>query len=117
MNIAIFGAGCFWCLEAVFTQINGVSEVLSGYSGGDIENPTYNKVCSGKTNHAEVCKITYNPDIVSFKDLLKAFWENHDPTTLNKQGTDSGTQYRSIILYTDSIQKEISEKGISNETD
>ena len=110
MNTAIFGAGCFWCMEAIFTQINGVSEVISGYSGGNTENPTYNQVCSGKTNHAEVCKIVYNSEVVSFDNLLKAFWENHDPTTLNKQGADAGTQYRSIILYTDSTQKEISEK-------
>ena len=114
MNFAIFGAGCFWCIEAIFSQLDGVSQVISGYSGGDIKNPTYEEVCSGKTNHAEVCKIEYNPEIITFETLLKVFWENHDPTTLNKQGADIGTQYRSAIFYTNLNQKEISEKYKDN---
>ena len=110
MNFAIFGAGCFWCVETIFKQVNGVSEVLSGYSGGNIENPTYEQICSGNSNHAEVCKIIFDSKIISFENLLKLFWENHDPTTLNKQGSDIGTQYRSVIFYADSIQKTTAEK-------
>ena len=99
MNFAVFGAGCFWCVEALFLQLNGVSEVISGYSGGNTKNPTYKDICTGKTNHAEVCKIIYDPNIISYKQLLEKFWEIHDPTTLNRQGNDIGTQYRSIIFY------------------
>ena len=108
MNYAIFGAGCFWCIEAIFSQLDGVSQVISGYSGGDTLNPTYKEVCNGTTGHAEVCKINYNPKIISFEELLKIFWENHDPTTLDKQGNDIGTQYRSIILYKDETQRNLS---------
>ena len=105
MSFAVFGAGCFWCVEAIFSQLDGVSEVISGYTGGDIENPSYEQICSGKTNHAEVCKIVFDSKIISYEELLKIFFETHDPTTLNKQGADEGTQYRSAIFYTDSIQQ------------
>ena len=107
MNIAIFGAGCFWCVEAIFLQLPGVTEVISGYTGGTTPNPTYEQICTGKTGHAEVCKIVYNPEIISYSQLLKYFWESHDPTTVNRQGNDIGTQYRSAIFYTDKTQKEI----------
>ena len=110
MNIAIFGAGCFWCVEAIFLQLPGVTEVISGYTGGTTPNPTYEQICTGKTGHAEVCKIIYNPEIISYNQLLKYFWESHDPTTLNRQGNDIGTQYRSAIFYTDKTQKEIAQK-------
>jgi len=110
MSFAIFGAGCFWCVEVIFSNLDGVTKVISGYTGGNTKNPTYKDICSGKTNHAEVCKIIYNPDIITFKELLKTFFENHDPTTLNKQGADIGTQYRSAIFYIDDKQKESSEK-------
>ena len=107
MNFAIFGAGCFWCVEAIFSQLNGVSEVISGYSGGKIKNPTYEQICTGKTDHAEVCKIIFNPDVISYEELLKVFWETHDPTTINQQGADIGSQYRSVVFYTDDNQKKI----------
>ena len=110
MSFAIFGAGCFWCVEAIFSNLDGVTKVISGYTGGNTKNPTYEDICSGKTNHAEVCKIIYNPDIITFKELLKTFFKNHDPTTLNKQGADIGTQYRSAIFYIDDKQKESAEK-------
>ena len=107
MNFAVFGAGCFWCVEAIFLRINGVESVISGYSGGITPNPTYKQISTGKTGHVEVCKIAYNPDIISYEELLKYFWESHDPTTLNRQGNDIGTQYRSVIYYVDDKQKEI----------
>ena len=110
MSIAVFGAGCFWCVEAIFLQLNGVNKVVSGYTGGHIENPTYEDICTGNSGHAEVCKITFDPKVISFETLLKIFWENHDPTTLNKQGADIGTQYRSAIFYTTNEQKELSLK-------
>ena len=110
MNSAIFGAGCFWCIEAIFSKLNGVSEVISGYTGGNIPNPTYEQICSGTTNHVEVCKIIYNPEIISYEKLLKVFFEIHDPTTLNKQGNDIGTQYRSAIFFTDNKQESLSIK-------
>ena len=110
MNSAIFGAGCFWCIEAIFSQLNGVSEVISGYTGGNIPNPTYEQICSGTTNHVEVCKIIYNPEIISYEKLLKVFFEIHDPTTLNKQGNDIGTQYRSAIFFTDNKQESLAIK-------
>ncbi len=93
------GGGCFWCLEAVFVDLKGVNKVESGYSGGNQDNPTYEQVCSGSTGHAEVVQITYNPDIISTKDILGVFFDAHDPTTLNRQGNDIGTQYRSVIFY------------------
>ncbi len=107
MSVAVFGAGCFWCVEAIFLHLNGVYKVVSGYTGGHTKNPTYKDICAGDTGHVEVCKITFNPKIIPFKTLLKTFWENHDPTTLNKQGADIGTQYRSAIFYTTDKQKEL----------
>ena len=107
---ATFGAGCFWCVEAVFQNLDGVEEVISGYAGGDIKNPGYMEVCSGRTGHAEVVQITYNPEKISYEDLLEVFWRTHDPTTLNKQGADVGTQYRSVIFYHDDEQKLLAEK-------
>ena len=110
MNSAIFGAGCFWCIEAIFSQLNGVSEVISGYTGGNIPNPTYEQICSGTTNHVEVCKVIYNPEIISYEKLLKVFFEIHDPTTLNKQGNDIGTQYGSAIFFIDNKQESLAIK-------
>lgn len=104
-----FGAGCFWCVEAVFQRVNGVLNVSSGYMGGTTKNPTYEDVCTGMTGHAEVCRIEFNPETVSFKDLLEIFWKTHDPTTLNRQGNDVGTQYRSVIFYGTEKQKEEAE--------
>src|SRR5258705_10954923 len=108
---ATFGAGCFWCSEAVFLNVNGVSKVVSGYSGGKVKNPSYREVCTGLTGHAEVTQITYDPKVVSFEDLLEVFWQAHDPTTLNRQGADEGTQYRSVIFYHNEQQKLIAEKS------
>ena len=106
-SVATFGNGCFWCTEAIFESIPGVTKVTSGYSGGAIVNPTYKEVCSGKTGHAEVIQITYDPAQVTYTDLLRAFWQSHDPTTLNRQGNDTGTQYRSVIFFHDETQKEL----------
>ena len=106
MNIAIFGGGCFWCIEAIFAQVNGVKEINSGYTGGTTKNPTYEEICSGKTGHTEVCKIVYNPKLINYKQLLEIFFKIHDPTTLNQQGQDIGSQYRSAIYYINSNQKE-----------
>lgn len=108
-DTATFGAGCFWCVEAVFQEIKGVIKVTSGYSGGNIKNPGYKEVCTGLTGHAEVCQIVYNPNEVSFKELLEAFWQTHDPTTLNRQGNDAGTQYRSVIFYHNESQRHLAE--------
>ena len=105
MAQATFGSGCFWCTEAFFQRLKGVEKVVSGYSGGKIKNPTYREVCSGKTGHAEVIQVTYNPEIISYKALLEVFWKTHDPTTLNQQGNDVGTQYRSVIFYHDQHQE------------
>ncbi|HEV8513515.1 MAG TPA: peptide-methionine (S)-S-oxide reductase MsrA [Cyclobacteriaceae bacterium] len=107
---ATFGAGCFWCTEAVFLNVNGVKKVVSGYSGGKVKNPSYREVCTGMTGHAEVTQITYDPKIVSFEDLLEVFWNTHDPTTLNRQGADEGTQYRSAVFYNDEDEKKIAEQ-------
>ena len=117
MNVAIFGAGCFWCVEAIFSQLEGVNSVTSGYCNGTTKNPTYESICSGNTGHAEVCKIDYNPDIITFEELLTVFFQTHDPTTLNRQGADVGTQYRSGIFYINEEQKKISEKFIKNISD
>lgn len=103
------GAGCYWCVEAIFQSLDGVESVESGFSGGMVENPTYEEVCSGSTGHAEVCQIVYNPAIISFDELLEVFWQTHDPTTLNRQGADVGTQYRSAIFYHTLKQKELAE--------
>lgn len=110
LDTATFGAGCFWCVEAVFQQLAGVVSVASGYSGGKVENPTYKEVCTGNTGHAEVCQIVYDPKVVSYKDLLQAFWLSHNPTTLNRQGNDIGTQYRSIIFYHNQAQQLLAEQ-------
>ncbi len=106
-KIATFGMGCFWCSEAVFNRIEGVEKVESGFAGGDKKNPTYNEVVSGNTGHAEVAQITYNPNVVSYSTLLEIFWKTHNPTTLNRQGADVGTQYRSVIFYHDSEQQKL----------
>jgi peptide-methionine (S)-S-oxide reductase len=107
---ATFGMGCFWCTEALFERLNGVVTVKSGYEGGDIPNPSYEEVCSGTTNHAEVIEITYDPAKISYDELLEVFWKSHDPTTLNRQGADVGTQYRSVIFYHTEEQKAIAAK-------
>lgn len=104
-EIAVFGAGCFWCVEAVFERLQGVLDVESGYAGGTVVNPTYDQVCSGKTGHAEVCKITFDPSVISYDELLEVFWKTHDPTTLNRQGNDIGTQYRSVIFTVSDTQR------------
>ncbi len=111
-EVATLGAGCFWCVEAVYDQLEGVISVESGYSGGTTENPTYKEVCTGTTNHAEVCQITFDPDVISFGELLTVFWSIHNPTTLNRQGADVGTQYRSVVFYHSEKQKEIAEQQI-----
>lgn len=108
-SVATFGNGCFWCTEAIFESIPGVTKVTSGYSGGAIANPTYRQVCTGNSGHAEVIQITYFPSQVSYTDLLRAFWQSHDPTTLNRQGNDTGTQYRSVIFFHNEKQKELAE--------
>ncbi len=105
LDTATFGAGCFWCVEAVFQQMKGVHKVESGYAGGFIKNPTYKEVCSGQTGHAEVARIWFDSSIISYETLLEIFWHSHDPTTLNRQGGDEGTQYRSVIYYHNDAQK------------
>jgi peptide-methionine (S)-S-oxide reductase len=110
LKTATFGAGCFWCTEAVFLNVNGVSKVVSGYSGGKVKNPSYREVCTGLTGHAEVTQITYDPKVVSYEDLLEVFWNTHDPTTINRQGADEGTQYRSAVFYKDEEEKKIAEQ-------
>jgi peptide-methionine (S)-S-oxide reductase len=107
---ATFGSGCFWCTEAVFERVEGVHSVVSGYAGGDIENPTYEQICSGSTGHAEVTQITYDPGITTYDELLQIFWRTHDPTTLNRQGNDVGSQYRSVIFSHDDEQKHLAER-------
>jgi len=109
LSIATFGAGCFWCVEAVFEQLDGVHAVESGYMGGEVKDPTYREVCSGTSGHAEVTQIHYDPAVVSYETLLDWLWRSHDPTTLNRQGGDSGTQYRSAIFYHDEAQRETAE--------
>ncbi len=113
---ATLGAGCFWCVEAVFQDLKGVHRVVSGYAGGTVENPTYQQVCRGNTGHAEVVQITFEPEVISFEDLLYVFWRTHDPTTLNRQGADVGPQYRSVIFYHTETQKASAEKS-KKETD
>lgn len=112
MEIAVFGGGCFWCTEAVFQRLNGVKSVVSGYAGGNKENPSYQEVSYEETGHAEVVKVEFDPTKISYKQLLEVFWYVHDPTTLNQQGNDVGTQYRSIILYTSDEQKREAEQSI-----
>jgi peptide-methionine (S)-S-oxide reductase len=106
---ATFGEGCFWCMEAIFQRLQGVEKVVSGYSGGHVANPTYEQVCTGNTGHAEICQITYDPARISYDELLEVFWKTHDPTTLNRQGNDVGTQYRSVIFYHDDEQRQLAE--------
>lgn len=106
LEVATLGGGCFWCLEAVYVELNGVEKVVSGYAGGHVKHPTYREVCSGSTGHAEVVQVTFDPAVISYADILRVFFTIHDPTTLNRQGADVGTQYRSIILYHDETQKQ-----------
>jgi peptide-methionine (S)-S-oxide reductase len=110
LKTATFGSGCFWCAEAVFQQLKGVKSTVSGFSGGYVKDPTYEDVCTGATGHAEVIQIKYDPDVVKYEDLLEVFWKTHDPTTLNQQGPDFGTQYRSVIFYHDDTQKDLAEE-------
>ena len=112
-QVAVFGGGCFWCTEAVFRELKGVISVMPGYAGGESKNPTFESVCSGKTGHAEVSKIEFDPSQISFEELMTVFFATHDPTTLNRQGNDIGTEYRSIILYTEAVQKIEADKFIS----
>jgi peptide-methionine (S)-S-oxide reductase len=114
---AVFGGGCFWCTEAVFDELRGVRSVLSGYAGGSLQNPTYEQVCSGQTGHAEVIRVEFDPAEIAYKDLLTVFFATHDPTTLNRQGNDVGTQYRSTILYTSEQQKRDAEAFIKELND
>jgi peptide-methionine (S)-S-oxide reductase len=109
LELATFGSGCFWCAEAVFQRIKGVESVMPGYSGGHVKNPTYEQVCTKTTGHAEVVQITFDPEVISYKELLEVFWKSHDPTRLNRQGIDKGPQYRSVIFYHDDEQKQLAE--------
>jgi len=104
-EVATFGSGCFWCTEAVFSELNGVISVVPGYAGGKVPNPTYEEVCTDTTGHAEVARVTFDPTVISYRELLEVFFSTHDPTTLNRQGADVGTQYRSVIFYGDQEQK------------
>lgn len=112
-EVAIFAGGCFWCTEAFFLELNGVESVLSGYTGGTTIHPTYEEICSGETGHAEAIRIEFNPQIISYVELLEFYFDTHDPTTLNRQGNDVGSQYRSNIFYTNNIQKECTDKYIA----
>ena len=116
METAIFGGGCFWCTEAIFKKLRGVVSVVPGYAGGTTENPTYEAVCGGKTGHAEVIKIEFNPNVIQYRDLLEVFFLTHDPTTMNRQGNDVGEQYRSIVLYASLEQKKLAEEIITELT-
>lgn len=109
ISLATFGSGCFWCTEAIFQRIKGVVQVTSGYTGGTVDNPTYREICTGTTGHAEVVQVEYDPAIVAYEDLLQVFWKTHDPTTLNRQGADTGTQYRSVIFYHNEEQRQLAE--------
>ncbi|MEQ3661087.1 MAG: peptide-methionine (S)-S-oxide reductase MsrA [Flavobacterium sp.] len=112
MEVATFAGGCFWCTEAIFTELKGVEKVVSGYTGGTVKNPSYREICNGTTGHAEAIQITFNPKEIAFEDLLEVFFGTHDPTTLNRQGADVGTQYRSEIFYHSQEQKEKAEDYI-----
>ncbi|MFH4968819.1 peptide-methionine (S)-S-oxide reductase MsrA [Gaetbulibacter sp. M240] len=111
-DVATFAGGCFWCTEAVFERLEGVQKVVSGYTGGQIKNPSYREICTGRTGHAEAVQIVYDPNIIDYTELMEIFFATHDPTTLNRQGNDVGTQYRSAIFYSDDRQKEAAEKFI-----
>lgn len=113
LSVATFGGGCFWCTEAVFQRLDGVEKVVSGYTGGAVPNPTYKQICTGTTGHAEVIQIHYDPDKVSFAELLEVHFATHDPTTLNRQGNDVGTQYRSAVFYHDDTQRDQAQKAIA----
>ena len=114
LGVAVLGGGCFWCVEAVFERVEGVKEVVSGYAGGHKKNPTYQEVTSGNTGHAEVCRIHFDPDVITYDQILEVFWQAHDPTTLNRQGNDYGTQYRSAIYYKGKEQQLSAESAIKN---
>ena len=115
LQLATFGGGCFWCTEAVFQEVKGVEKVVSGYSGGNAPgHPTYREICSGLTGHAEVIQVTFDADLISYEEILVIFMTTHDPTTLNRQGADRGTQYRSVIYYHDEVQKNIAEVVLKN---
>jgi peptide-methionine (S)-S-oxide reductase len=109
LEVTTLGAGCFWCIEAIYQDVKGIHSVVSGYMGGHVRNPSYEQICNGDTGHAEVAQITFDPSIISFEDILYIFWQTHDPTTLNRQGNDVGTQYRSAIFYHDDKQKQSAE--------
>ena len=113
-KVAYFGSGCFWCVEAIFETVKGVKEAESGYCGGTTKNPTYEQICTGRTGDAETVKITYDPNVISYADLLRVFFNSHDPTTLNQQGPDKGTQYRSVIFYSNESEKELAKNYIKN---
>lgn len=117
LEVTTLGGGCFWCLEAVFDEIRGVKEVVSGYSGGSMPNPSYEQVCTGRTGHAEVVQVTFDPEVISYSEILEVFFDIHDPTTLNRQGADVGSQYRSVIFYHDARQKEIADETIDRLSD
>ncbi len=112
-EVATLGGGCFWCLEAVFENVRGVERVVSGYAGGEVANPTYEQVCTGATGHAEVVQVTFDPSVLTYRDLLEVFFAIHDPTTLNRQGMDVGTQYRSVIFYHSPEQRDAAEQAVA----
>ena len=114
LSRATLGGGCFWCLEAIYQELQGIDSIVSGYSGGTIANPTYNQIGTGRTGHAEVVQLTFDPQIISYQEILQVFFSIHDPTTLNRQGADVGPQYRSIILYHDDEQKQVAQSTIAN---
>ena len=114
LDFAVLAGGCFWCVEAVYERIEGVKSAVSGYTGGTVANPGYKRVTSGDTGHAEAVKIAFDPGIISYADILDIFWKSHDPTTLNRQGGDTGTQYRSVIFYSNEEQKRIAEESLIN---
>lgn len=114
---ATFGAGCFWCVEAIYEEVKGVESAVAGYAGGQMPNPTYRQVSSGQTGHAEVARITFDPSVISYEELLEVFWHTHNPTTKNRQGADVGPQYRSVIFYHNEEQKEIAEKSLDKTDD
>ena len=109
---AVLGGGCFWCVEAVYERVQGVLSVESGYAGGTVKNPSYEQVCTGTTGHAEVVRVTFDPAVISYSEIIDIFWKAHDPTTMNRQGADRGTQYRSIILYADEEQRRAAEESM-----